>query len=363
VTAQERGLEVRVGAFVLGASALLCVFFFVVGNPALGPGIHLKLRYAFTGPIKEGASVRISGVTVGKVQDVEFVGERPKDATPGQPLVRLHVFIEQRAQPLLTEGTRFYVTTLGVLGEHYVDVIPGPPLHPLLADGGEVRGVDLPRTDLLMARMANLMEQVGGWLEKNELEVKDLMTATAALIRRVDTTLATTDVPTFLQDVQATLADARVVLESARRVLKDPDAVTQLLAESRAMMSESRETLADGRELITALQTRGTALMDRGDGIMTRASDVAVRVDTLLRALEKSGLSDEKRVTAFLEQSENIMEGAVALSRRADGLLSQIEKGQGSLGKLMKDEQVYEDLKALLRELRENPWKIMVPGK
>jgi len=363
MTSTHRGLEVKVGLFTLGALALLAAFFVVVGNPTFGPGVELKVDYAFTGPIKDGATVRISGVTVGKVRRVEFVGNRPPDAKADHPLVRLHLFVEQRAAPLLVKGTRFYVTTQGVMGEHYVDVAPGAADHVVLKDGDTVRGVDMPRTDLLMARMAGLLEQVGGILDKNEGQLLNLMNAATVLMKRLDTALQDTDMAAFLKDLETTLADARQVLVALRTVLKDPEDLRKLLDDSLVTMDEGRIVLGDVKAILGEVRKEAPSLVKKTDTLLTNADAVSVRMDTLLHAMEKAGLTDEKRLSALVTRSESLMARADSLSARADALLVKIERGEGSVGKLMKDEEVYNDLKALLAEVRQNPWRLMVPNR
>lgn len=358
-----RGLQWRVGALTLVSLLILLGFFFVVGNPVLGDGVHLAVDYAFVGPVKKGASVRLSGVTVGKVMDVEFRGARPADAPRDHPVVRLQLFVEGRAHPLLTEGAVFHVTTLGVLGEHYVDVVPGPASAPLLKEGAVLRGVDSPRTDLLMARMAQLLEQVGRVLDGNDAQLGALMGSAARMMDRVEKVLQGTDVPAFLMDVQVTMKEARAVLDGARRVLKDPEGLAATLQDGRLMVAEGRTVMADVQVLLDGVKGDVPAAVQRTNAMLGQAEQMSVRVDALLRALEKAGLSDDKRLAQLVVRGETVMDRADKLSARADVLLGRLERGEGTAGKLMKDEAVYEDLKALLSELRANPWKLMVPGR
>ncbi|MBI5493679.1 MAG: MCE family protein [Deltaproteobacteria bacterium] len=359
----DRALEVRVGAFTLGALALLGALYFVVGNPVLGPGVNVAVDYAFSGPIKPGASVRISGVTVGRVQEVEFLGNRPTDAPPDHPLVRLHLFVQARARPLLTEGSRFHVTTLGVLGEHYIDILPGPAGAAQLAEGAVARGVDSPRTDLLMARMAQLMDQVGRVLDDNDTQLKDLLGAATRLLLQVDVILKDRDVAGLLNDAQGTLTDIRALLGATRKALRDPEAISSMVADGRAMAQEGRVVMGDLKQVLTGVKGQVPEVMTRANLVLGQAEQLTVRVDVLLRALEKSGLADEGKLASLLARGETVMERADKLSTRADALLQRLEKGEGTVGKLMKDDKVYEDLKALLSDLRANPWKLMLPGR
>jgi phospholipid/cholesterol/gamma-HCH transport system substrate-binding protein len=351
-----RAMEVKVGALVLASAALFAGFVFLVGNPALGPGITLQVSYAFTGPIKQGATVRISGVTVGQVREVDFLGERPGDAAPDHPVVRLKLFVQERARGLLTRGTRFYVTTLGMLGEHYVEVVPGPASAPPLRDGEEIRGVDLPRTDLMMARASALVEQMAGLIEDNEVRLLDLVTAASGMMKRVDAVLGQTDVAQFLGETRATLGEARAVLLATRRVVQDPEALAAMVREGPLVMEEARALMA-------SLGATGPETLARTNDTLASVQGIVPRLESLLRSLEKAGYSDEKRLAGILSQTETVMARVEGLSTRADTLLQQMERGEGSAGKLIRDDDVYNDLKSLLRDLRENPWRLMVPGE
>jgi phospholipid/cholesterol/gamma-HCH transport system substrate-binding protein len=47
------------------------------------------------------------------------------------------------------------------------------------------------------------------------------------------------------------------------------------------------------------------------------------------------------------------------VAARAERLLARIEAGEGTLGAMQKDPQIYEDLKALITDLRKHPWKVL----
>ena len=37
----------------------------------------------------------------------------------------------------------------------------------------------------------------------------------------------------------------------------------------------------------------------------------------------------------------------------------QVESGEGSIGAFLKDEELYDDLRELIRDLKHNPWKLI----
>ena len=123
----------RVGLFVCLSLLAALSLWWITGPGQLGDGTSVRIRYNYTGPIKPGALVRLSGLTVGRVQDVQFVGQA---SDPEGAMVELTAAIKPEIFNVLSDQTRFYVTTLGVLGEYYLDVEPRRGQRPLAAGDG-----------------------------------------------------------------------------------------------------------------------------------------------------------------------------------------------------------------------------------
>src|SRR5262245_6634123 len=74
VDMRERGLEWRVGLLILISSAILVGFIFVLGNFSLRSGYEISLDFDYVGSLRAGAPVKVSGIKVGKISDIEFHG-------------------------------------------------------------------------------------------------------------------------------------------------------------------------------------------------------------------------------------------------------------------------------------------------
>ncbi len=44
-------------------------------------------------------------------------------------------------------------------------------------------------------------------------------------------------------------------------------------------------------------------------------------------------------------------------------ILNRMKKGEGTVGKLLTDETIYNDLKALVADIKANPWKLLKKEK
>src|SRR5262245_48030352 len=138
---KERGLEFKVGLLIVGALAILVGFVFVLGNFSLGKGYHIYVDYNFSGNIQPGAPVKVSGIKVGKVQDVEFWGGKLDPKRNRRVQVRLKVWVQDRVKETIRQDAEFFVNTAGVLGEQYLEIAPGSYDKPALGVEAYVDGV------------------------------------------------------------------------------------------------------------------------------------------------------------------------------------------------------------------------------
>lgn len=111
--------------------ATLCgIALVALGTAAAGTGsggYTLRLDFTNADGVVKGNDVLIYGVKAGSVQDL----------TLRDSLAVITVSIDQSFAPLHA-GTKAVVRSLGLLGNHYVEVIPGPASGPELAEGAEI---------------------------------------------------------------------------------------------------------------------------------------------------------------------------------------------------------------------------------
>ena len=77
-----------------------------------------------------------------------------------------------------------------MLGEHYVDVIPGPPGDDPLSTSHSIDGEDQPRTDLVLASVQRLVDGITDVMEDDPDALRDLFANTGRLIGNLDRILA-----------------------------------------------------------------------------------------------------------------------------------------------------------------------------
>lgn len=130
-------LELKVGIFVFIGLVILVIFILSIGGlKTWSSGYRINLNFNFVNGIKVGAPVRFAGVDVGEVKRVnlEFVPAENRSN------VRLVVWV--RGIIKIPVDSSAWVNTLGLLGEKYVEIIPGKDYANSLRDNQSLSGID-----------------------------------------------------------------------------------------------------------------------------------------------------------------------------------------------------------------------------
>jgi phospholipid/cholesterol/gamma-HCH transport system substrate-binding protein len=137
-------LELKVGTFVFIGLIILVIFILSIGGfKTWSSGYHINLNFNFVNGVKIGAPVRFAGVDVGEVKRIklEFVPDQNRSN------IRLVVWVRDIIK--IPADSSVWVDTLGLLGEKYIEIMPGKDYVNYLKDNQSLTGVDpLPMHEL-----------------------------------------------------------------------------------------------------------------------------------------------------------------------------------------------------------------------
>ena len=256
--------------------------------------------------LDDKAAVRIAGVRVGRV---DGVGLGPDGKT-----ARVTLRLDRPVR--LTEGTTANLASAGLLGEKYVEIVPGPAEAPELGPGAVIGGSTPMGLDQAMAKLSEVADSIGQItdsvagrggetslsrlienLEAVSLEIRALVAANRS---QVDATVAN------FERLSGTLADELPRLaDQLERVLGQVDAV---LAENRGTLQES---MANVRDLTTRLQTSVdnlntiTSKVASGEGTIGKLISSDEAHDTLVDTLGSID-SGVKSLSATLGKAQKL---------------------------------------------------------
>jgi phospholipid/cholesterol/gamma-HCH transport system substrate-binding protein len=246
------GQMIKVGVFATICLVILAVLIWKIEdiNPFQQKGKHLEAVFPTVAGLDDKSAVRMAGVRVGRVDGIGL-------AADGRS-AQVRLLLEQPVP--LTQGASARIANLGLLGDKYVEIVPGPPTAPPLPDNAVLRGTSPVTFDEAMAKLDNIgssIEKVtgsfgGGNLGGNINSLADDLRLTSAEIRAlVDENRANvaSTVRNF-DSLTATLARElpRISADTQRAL----DQVSGIIAENRGDVSSSMGNI---RELTSHLQT------------------------------------------------------------------------------------------------------------
>lgn len=332
----ERRLEIRVGVLMIFGLCGVLGILYLMGELGFSNPPSVSVLFAHTGNVVKGAPVKLGGVTVGKVEKIDLDPTRRDEA--GVPLpVKMSISVEEATLAAMHTDAAVTVATVGPLGEPYLELWQGSSAAPPLPKDATLRGTDFPRLDIVALRLSRFLESASRILDENPKALGTLVTGVASLTQNVDEVLTEnkTDIRVLTVELSAAAKDLRALSAAARRNFEPGGKGDRLLDDAavtaKAMRADVPELSADAKRTLAQLAKLSGELQEE----------------------------DVRKLKVAIDRYSAAGEKLDSIASRADRLLGQIENGEGTLGQLQRDTELYRDLKALVEDLRKHPWKVL----
>jgi phospholipid/cholesterol/gamma-HCH transport system substrate-binding protein len=336
--AQEKSIEVKVGVLILVSLGILAAFVLVMGGLSFEKTYTVYVDFDNPGGLQSGAPVRVAGVKCGKVSELQFKGGKVDPKTNRRTLVRAKLAIEERVKDSIHDDADFYVTTQGVLGEQFLAIDPGSPQKAVLAENSIVKGIDPPRLDLFLAKAYELLDTTIQGIRNNRELISDIATGTANL----------------LKNLNVVLTDNR---ERINRIVQN---LESLSAEANTLTTHARANYVDNPKIQRTIDNidRLTTDIQKDSGPMIK--DAREAIANLNRASKVVGGEEEhQKLRKTIDEVAQLASRANATAADAQSIVQHIKKGNGTVGALVMDEAIYDDVQEMVRDLKHNPWKFL----
>jgi phospholipid/cholesterol/gamma-HCH transport system substrate-binding protein len=322
----ERRIQYLVGVMVL-ATLIIAGILVVLFNdlPALIHGEYtVRVRATEAPGVSRNTPVRKSGILIGRVSDVEL-GEK------GNVIITARI----NAKYQIRENDICQISG-GLLGDAELRFVrladqglPTDPIEPGATIEGRV-AADPVRviTDMQkgLSSAINEVSMTSTELRKVVSQVGDLI---AANEKRISNIIEQTDDMLAVTQEAVTNANDLIADPELRQRLRDTAAETpQLLAEARATMAQARETVASMNQTLVAV--------DRN----------LQNVENFTRPLGEHGEELVQKIDGSVRDLELIMGELAQFSRS-------INNRQGSLGRLVHDRELYDNLNGAAANIEE----------
>ena len=285
--------EVKVGIVVAAALAAVMAMVLLIGQFAWFERTYtISADFTDIEMLEVDFPVRLAGVKVGRVSDIRFVDDS----------VRVAMSIKQGVR--IRADSEVTITTGIILGETYVQISIGSPTAPYLEDGAVVQGTPPVSTDRLVATVQSVADRIDG------------------LSGSMEEVLGETE-----------KADLREIIATVRRLTENLDTIT----------SENRDNV---RETILAYKDAAADLSDNLKQLSENMNNLVAKLGDVV----DENRADLRETTDTLSRVGPQLEETIV---KLDEIAEKIKSGEGTVGKLISEETIYEDARLALEDARD----------
>ncbi len=275
----------KVGGFFLVVLVLAGILIWRIEDLRLGrgPAKRISVDFKDVAGLDAKSTVRLAGVRVGKVARIRL-------APDGHAIVDMDLDRDVE----LRQGASASVANLGLLGEKYVELVPGPVGAPELPEGTTLKG-DVPVSFDQITRLARDIE----------LDIKDI---TKNLNEAIGGPQGEKKLDTIVENVRVITEDLRTMVASNRG---NVDA-----------------TIANLRDFTEGM----TQLVDR---------------------LDKLVAANQSNVSQGIANIKDVSQKLVTTADNLNEITGRIREGKGTVGKLIESEETHKNLNDALVAVKE----------
>ncbi len=369
--ARESRIEIKVGALIVVCLVILIAFFLLLGNITFGESELIEIDWRVSGGLREGAPVKVVGLKAGRVESVEYRGGQYDEAVGRPVYVRVKISIKPELRDTLRKDAQFYLTTLGLLGEKYVEIDPGAADEPL-PEGIIPEGVPPMRMEVMAANINKTLSTATRILADNEEKIgktlDDISKAAEAGREAIDEGRGiVTDLRQTLRKVEGRAlglidnADAAIVEYTPGKGQTGND-VKRVMASGANLAESLDKAVGDGRQVKAVLddarQLSGTARRVI-DEVGSKAIKVANRVDGLVGKADGLVVETKDALAESRGKLVEVVDSTLSLITVTYELAGLLKDGKGTLGALLNDREMFDDARELMKNLKRHPWKFL----
>ncbi len=342
---EERLLQFRVGVVVILAVMIMGILIFLFGE-GWTPQYAIILRPTTAPSVTRNTPVRKNGILIGRVAKVETADRGV--------VLKMNI---KRDEKLFQDDVA-QIGTESFLGDAVIDILPG---------ASEVHGAQLgPGDEMLNVKVKpNPLEVVNVVIDLKG-KVSDTMDSIQQAGERVNE--AAQGISKVTSKFQEALgdenSDLKVILENVRKLSETANtALTSLnsvmqkfddFANDESFKGELKETIKG----LPAFFNDAKATMAEAREAINKFGAVGDRADVNLANLEDFTKALGSEGPAIVSQLKSSMEGIDRLVKNVDDFSRAINSGEGTLGRIIKDPSLYENLNATLENARDVSYRL-----
>jgi phospholipid/cholesterol/gamma-HCH transport system substrate-binding protein len=295
----------------------------------------LKTRFPNVAGLAAGSPVRVAGMQVGSVKEIQFAGEQ----------VDVVFEVNKKVRERITDKSIAFLGSVSLLGSSAVDITPSTTGTPIEEYGYVPQGRS-------KGQFADIAEQATGTIDEVTGLVRDLRQGKGSAGKLITDDRLYLELHQFVATAGQMTREIQQGRGTVGKLLKDPKAANSLEASLKNIEDLTRRINAGEGSL-------GRLLKD--DEFSKSLNGATANLKELTDRLNRGDGTAGKLLT-----DATLFNRLNSVTERFDQLVTKLNAGEGTAGQLLKDKQLYEnmngavgDLRELITEIKKNPKKYL----
>ena len=329
--------ELKIGILAVSAISLAAILIVAVGGAAgfSWQRYELKTKFPDVMGLKSGAVVRVAGVEVGKVTDIDFAGAE----------VQVALQVKTEMQPYITTESRATIGSLSLLGEPVIDISPA-------TTGTPLKNHDFLQAQRPRGQLSDVAEGATQGLEQATLLLRDIRGGKGTVGKLFTDEQLYRELDSFVTAANQVASDLNRGYGTLGLLMKDPVAYRRLNA-SLASLQDMTARINAGEGSL------GKLLKD--EQLSKSLTSASGNIDQFSARLNRG----DNTVGKLLTEKE-LYERLNSVTQHLDELTKNLTQGEGSVGQALHNKELYDnmngaanELRALIQEIRKDPKKYL----
>ncbi|MFN3813736.1 MAG: MlaD family protein [Aquificaceae bacterium] len=317
--------ELKLGMFVVAVSFAFAFIILTFGEiPFLKPGVKVyKVYFDNVAGLSEGAEVRVAGIKSGKVRSVRLIDGK------------VEVVFEVSKDVSLYKDASAEIGTLGLMGDKYLSVDPGSPISGVLKEGQTIKKTyGYADTDKLIKEMVDASASLKLMVDNFQLILSENREDIRRIVQNLEMLSESMNKMAMenRENLRETIANLNILISNLNRSIPDTLAsINKLTTDVDKIAVENREDLKEAVKNLRILS----------DNLRSTLPELAKNLNNLSKNLDAVIVENREGIKTTTSNLTHLTGSLKESSENLSHILARIERGEGTLGKLVRDEELY----------------------
>ncbi|MFH1896623.1 MAG: MlaD family protein [Candidatus Desantisbacteria bacterium] len=299
--------ELKIGIVVAAAIIIAGIMITMAGGRSFyRQGYQIRVPFDYISGLAVGAPVRLSGMEIGEVRALRLIGNQ----------IEATIWVESSAR--IHSDSRITINSLGIIGEKYIEITLGKKGR-LLKNGDLITG-------------------------ENPVNVEEILVRSEKMVKMLDYQVK------FLEKL---MFSGQINWDEISAIIHNTAEITE---ETNKLLKNNKDDISSSIHSFNRLSTTlEKTVNENRDELRCVTGELKKATKNLNTAILNTDQGMNKCLTEFTQAASSF-----------SNICRKVDEGNGSLGKIIKDKKIADDLsetannlKLLSEDLRQHPWKLV----